>query len=188
MIVWRNGKSQFCLKYICSGSVLFTKNHQRVVWVKVIMLHSIEYRRRKHMQPLTLCSLIYSLTYTHYMLYFYHKKLSDLFMWHTLVLVGQTLPPKIAIVDQPCFIIMALHGIHTYFWGPIEEFYKDFFSIDRGKMLQNCGKQLLPAICYASYSRMWHYQSSLERTYLKVFKHWMSSVAVILRAIFRGGV
>jgi len=43
-----------------------------------------------------------------------------------MVIVGQTPPPKIAIVDQPCFILTVLQGSYTYFWGPIKEFYEDF--------------------------------------------------------------
>jgi len=65
-----------------------------------------------------------------------------------MVIVDQAALPKIAIVDQPCFILMVLQGNYTYFWGPIKEFYKDFFSIDLGKILQNCGKWLL--LCYNS--------------------------------------
>jgi len=57
--------------------------------------------------------------------------LSDLHV----VIVGQTLPPKIAIFDQPCFILMVLKVVTRIFEGLSNE---DFFSIDRGKILQNC--------------------------------------------------
>jgi len=52
-----------------------------------------------------------------------------------VVINGQTLLPKIAIVDQSCFILMVLHGSYTYFEG----LSKNFFSIDQRKILQNCG-------------------------------------------------
>jgi len=51
-----------------------------------------------------------------------------------MVIVGQTLPPKIVIIKQSGFIFMVLHGSYTYFCGPIKEFYKDFFSTDQGKI------------------------------------------------------
>jgi len=77
-------------------------------------------------QPLTLCCLMYSRMHTYYTLYFYLKGLNDLFMQTHLTKCGYSPPPKIAIFNQSCFILMVLHGSYTYFWGPIKEFYKDF--------------------------------------------------------------
>jgi len=74
------------------------------------------------------CTVIYTLA----TLYFYLTELNDLFKRYTsqctwLYVVCQTQLPKIAIIDRPFFILKVLLGSYKYFWGPVKEFYEDFF-------------------------------------------------------------
>ena len=95
------------------------------------------------------------------------KGLNDLFMRHTshyvwLYIVGQALPPKLVIVNDPTlFWWFNLHGSYTYFSGTIEEFFEDFSEKKIYKIAVSDYYRDTTAICCVNYK---HCQSLLDRT------------------------